>query len=578
MVNTGKPSGGCKLCRARRIKCDETKPFCLKCQKSKRQCPGYRDPFDGKIRDETQSTIRKFKRTRIVIEKEQVLEDQALLERVKHDDGEGEGEDEDEDIKTNAVQWKCGYFGNRRGSDSGNSSTDSGNSSTSITSTTSTNSWENTCIHEDYFTSLVTPVEQRATCYLLSDYVLVSEMPGGRRGYYKFAYKILTKGNPSRCLLSAFKAVSFVALASRPNSHHLMIEAESHYSKALREVNKAIQDPAQVKSDQTLGAVLLLAFYETLASTRERLDEYVNHIKGAAQLVKMRGPRQQETAEGAEMFAMTRNQFLAIRSMTPAVEREDYTWLLRQHCGEPYVSRVATLTIACSEIRMKTDQLLSGGHRDPRKIQAVLELLRTAQAYQKKLSSLDQPQNAVWSVSTVTRDSPRPHGGADDPPGEVYTFHNLYTVMIYTIIWCSHIFLTTCIFRCMAWLVAPDDWRAGEDYEAAVESTKQRIADIVAAIPYCCSWNGCDSEYSDFPVGLSTPTSPVKGVAGLVIFRPAFTALVSDYATPEQKNYLCGRMKFLADVVGIKQANILLKTRDESATPSRDIERDRARA
>ncbi|KAG8163476.1 hypothetical protein KVR01_006773 [Diaporthe batatas] len=562
MVNTGKPSGGCKLCRARRIKCDETKPFCLKCQKSKRQCPGYRDPFDGKIRDETQSTIRKFKRTRIVIEKEQVLEDQALLEleQIKYHD--------DEHIEARPAEWKCGYFENRRGSDSGNSST-------SITSTASSSSWG--AVHDDYFASLVTPVEQQATCYLLSDYVLVSEMPGGRRGYYKFAYKILARGDTSRCLLSAFKAVSFVALASRPNSHHLMIEAESHYSKALREVNRAIQDPAQVKSDQTLAAVLLLAFYETLASTRERLDEYVNHIKGAAQLVKMRGPRQQETDEGAEMFAMTRNQFLAIRSMSPAVENDDYTWLLRSHCGEPYVSRVATLTIACSEIRMKTDRLLSGGDRDPRMIQGVLELLRTAQAMQKKLSGLDQSQSAVWSVSTVIRDSLGPRDGADDPPGEVYTFHNLYTAMIYTIIWSSHILLTTCIFRCMAWLVAPDDWRVGDDYEATVKATKQRIADIVAATPYCCSWNGCDTEYSDFPVGLSTPTSPAKGVAGLVIYRPAFVAMVSDYATPEQKEYLYGRMKFLADIVGIKQANILLKARDKSATPSRDIERDMAR-
>lgn len=273
----------------------------------------------------------------------------------------------------------------------------------------------------------------------------------------------------------------------------------------------------------------------------------------------MRGPKQQETDEGAEMFAMTRNQFLAIRSMSPAPEKDDYSWLLRQHCGEPYVSRVATLTIACSEIRMKTDKLLSGGHRDPRKIQDVLELLRTAQAMQKKLSSLDQPQSAVWSVSTVIRDSLRHRAEGEEPPGEVYTFHNLYTAMIYTIIWCSHIFLTTCIFRCMAWLVAPDDWRSGEDYEAAVESTKQRIADIVAAVPYCCSWNGSDTEYSDFPVGMSTPASPVKGVAGMVIFRPAFTAMVSDYATPEQKRYLYGRMKFLADIVGIKQANILLK-------------------
>lgn len=61
MVNTGHPSRACKLCRARRIKCDETKPHCLKCKKAKRQCPGYRDPFEINLRDETQSTIRKAK-------------------------------------------------------------------------------------------------------------------------------------------------------------------------------------------------------------------------------------------------------------------------------------------------------------------------------------------------------------------------------------------------------------------------------------------------------------------------------------------------------------------------------------
>lgn len=61
MVNTGHPSRACKLCRARRIKCDETKPHCLKCKKSKRQCPGYRDPFEINLRDETQATIRKVK-------------------------------------------------------------------------------------------------------------------------------------------------------------------------------------------------------------------------------------------------------------------------------------------------------------------------------------------------------------------------------------------------------------------------------------------------------------------------------------------------------------------------------------
>lgn len=244
MVNTGKPSSGCKLCRARRIKCDETKPACMKCLRSKRQCPGYRDPFDGKIRDETQSTIRKFKRTRIVIEKAQVLQEEAL--RIKNDD-----DDDDENNKTDPESW----------ADSSHDEADGWERSRTPPSASLTSSFDST-INGDFLTSLVTPLEQQAACYLLADYVLVSDSPGGRKGYYKFAYKILTRPRPSKCLLSAFKAVSFVALASRPGASYLAIEAESHYSKALREVNKAIQDPEQVKRDDTLGAVLLLAFYE----------------------------------------------------------------------------------------------------------------------------------------------------------------------------------------------------------------------------------------------------------------------------------------------------------------------------
>ncbi|KAF4626606.1 hypothetical protein G7Y89_g11546 [Cudoniella acicularis] len=62
MVNTGKPSKGCYMCRSRRIKCDEGKPSCIRCQKSKRVCPGYRDAFELNLRDETKSTKKKMSR------------------------------------------------------------------------------------------------------------------------------------------------------------------------------------------------------------------------------------------------------------------------------------------------------------------------------------------------------------------------------------------------------------------------------------------------------------------------------------------------------------------------------------
>lgn len=282
----------------------------------------------------------------------------------------------------------------------------------------------------------------------------------------------------------------------------------------------------------------------------------MSHIKGAAHLVKMHGDAINDTDEGAEMYSITRNQIIAFRSMTPSDDAEDYSWLLSQTCPDDYVSRIAKLTISCSEIRMNLDKMLRDGRRHPAKIAAVLNLLRRAQAISAELSNMDQPHNAVWTVHTHSK----PGDEAMAPPsGDTYNFHNLYTCGIYYVIWVSHLFLTTCIFRCMAWLVSPDEWRTGEQYELAVEATKRRIGDIVASMPYACSWNGFNSDYGDFAVGMTTPDSPTKGVAGMRGFRPAFTAMMSDYATPEQKEYLNERLRFLADVVGIKQVNVLLK-------------------
>lgn len=268
MVNTGKPSRGCKTCRARRIKCDETKPVCLKCLKAKKECLGYRDPSDENIRDETQATIRKYKKTRTVVEKEQVLyetggrdenvyghngvlQDSAwILEDIRIEDAEDK-------VQADVEFWTREY--SEPASQTPLSATSSSPSSSESTNVTSASSV--------LLTPLSTPVEQQAACHLLADYILISDSPGGKRGHYKFLYKILTRPTgPAKCLLYAFKALAFVALSSRPGASPLLVQAESYYAKALREVNRAIQDPLQVKSDNTLGAVLLLAFYEVSQS------------------------------------------------------------------------------------------------------------------------------------------------------------------------------------------------------------------------------------------------------------------------------------------------------------------------
>ncbi|KKK26308.1 hypothetical protein ARAM_001563 [Aspergillus rambellii] len=62
MVYYGALSKGCQRCRQRKIKCDEGKPGCLKCAKSNRKCPGYRDLKEILFRDESSRIIGKARR------------------------------------------------------------------------------------------------------------------------------------------------------------------------------------------------------------------------------------------------------------------------------------------------------------------------------------------------------------------------------------------------------------------------------------------------------------------------------------------------------------------------------------
>ncbi|KDN68437.1 hypothetical protein CSUB01_09602 [Colletotrichum sublineola] len=230
MVNTGKPSGGCKLCRARRIKCDEGKPFCMRCKKSRRQCPGYRDPFEANIRDETEATIKRFKKSR----------------------GE-EGSDE-EDI-TPICNKQC-------------LKTIAGPKYKTLDySNPIVFPWhindDTTDEDEDIPRSIFDSLDEQASCYFLSEFIIVPQTPTAR-GYYRFLPRFLSGQKVSKCLYQTYKAVSLAALANRRtvNASAAMFHAQGHYVRAVRAVNKAIMDPQEVLDDQTLGAVLMLAFYE----------------------------------------------------------------------------------------------------------------------------------------------------------------------------------------------------------------------------------------------------------------------------------------------------------------------------
>lgn len=91
----------------------------------------------------------------------------------------------------------------------------------------------------------------------------------------------------------------------------MFVEAVGQYTKALKAINVALQTPAHQKTDQTLAAILMLGFFETIASEKTNAMAWYSHIDGAVQLVKMRGKKQLRTKIGHSLFCCVRTQMVS---------------------------------------------------------------------------------------------------------------------------------------------------------------------------------------------------------------------------------------------------------------------------
>ena len=206
--------------------CDETKPTCNQCAKSRRVCPGYKDDFDLVFRNETQATERRARR---------------------------------------AVNSK------RAGSQISLATQQSSFSATSTDETSPERSPTLIAPNPDQDMSkailplgaLSIPLEQQAPCFFVSNFVIAPRLE--TRGYFDFLLPMLKSESANSHLSLAFSAVAMASLANRPNTRGqrmLFSQAIGQYTKALKATNLALQTPAHQKTDATLAAILMLGFFE----------------------------------------------------------------------------------------------------------------------------------------------------------------------------------------------------------------------------------------------------------------------------------------------------------------------------
>jgi len=222
------------------LKCDEAKPHCMRCQKSKRACPGYRDAFELNHRDETKSTKRKVPRA--LGRLEPPFFDQSSLNHT---------------ARTLIAPLAWAKFNTV----SISKSTELSECAPFMMVERSSSGYKGN--RSPRFKHLSIPIDEQASCFFLSNFVLLPQQ-GAMTRYLQFLIPLLKEADPSSPLDLTFSAVALAAFGSRPNSRALLPRAEAHYVRALIRINQALKDPKTAVADSTLASVILLSTFEVI--------------------------------------------------------------------------------------------------------------------------------------------------------------------------------------------------------------------------------------------------------------------------------------------------------------------------
>ncbi|KAJ5902695.1 hypothetical protein N7495_003223 [Penicillium taxi] len=284
MVYCGKPSKGCGHCRSKKVRCDGARPSCSQCIRAKRSCPGYRDQLSLMFRDESRSVAQKV---------EKAAKSSSLLSK----------------------SWSP------RGSPRTAYSDGSTPSELSVSADSPIFDFDSDPLHVYLMQQLSQLPLEVQTPFDPSDheaisYFMQSNAIPGTIWVTDFMTKLALSNDgfgslSQRALKSGLTAVGSAMLCRVKNVSALNAVSQKAYISALSLLNTALTDIEEAKSNQVLGAVVILAIYELVTSrTPKDIDQWTNHILGATALLDLRGTDQLSTETGLRLFLHLRYQIV----------------------------------------------------------------------------------------------------------------------------------------------------------------------------------------------------------------------------------------------------------------------------
>jgi hypothetical protein len=301
MVFGGKPSKGCYSCIQRRIKvccigqylnadaskkvtmtntsqCDRFLPECSQCIRVNQACPGYRDELDLMFQDESRDVARR-----------------AQVAWLRRSGGSATTSQPVAQLDPNI-----------------SNSLESENAPTAFSlhqkpavQQNSQPNGRNSTLIQHPSKGIQPTLEDLANGFFFTEYVFGSS---GSFEYLQWFDKLMVMDEN---LSASIRAVGLAGLSNARQSSTVMEKAVQQYGRAIRLTNLSLQTSTATK-DSTLLSVMMLNLFESVVKpampqAQRDLSSRV-HMKGATELVKLRGRNQFQNHVGIRMFRQLASQ------------------------------------------------------------------------------------------------------------------------------------------------------------------------------------------------------------------------------------------------------------------------------
>lgn len=206
------------------------------------------------------------------------------------------------------------------------------------------------------------------------------------------------------------------------------------------------------------------------------------------------------------------------------------------------------------DLRSKLASLLGSPRRDSEATRKAVKILMTAQEFERRVSHYYESEDLMAKKNLWLA---KPDENAD---------------LIYPDWWTATRWLNKYAFRLLIchiiadvsnWLAeSTDPWPQNLGTSAS-KTAKEDIHNIIASIPYLCSWKGIGGDPikgAESPCG-SDDANSVEGITNLMVIWPLVLTAESQFVTPEQKEYVQGRLGWIGQNMGVKHAAVVWEVR-----------------